>query len=92
MALMMGSLYEALKEGGTSDARAKAAAEEVARHEHRFSDLHTEMVERFSRVDERFAKVDERFAKVEGQLRLHSWILSFNTAMLVAILLRLFWP
>lgn len=39
MALMMGSLYEALKEGGTSDERAKAAAEEVAGYEREIADM-----------------------------------------------------
>ena len=92
MALMMGSLYEALKEGGTSEERAKAAAEEVAAYDRRLGDIHSDMIGRFAKVDERFSRVDERFAKVEGQLRLHSWILSFNTAMLVALVLRAFWP
>ena len=39
MALMMGSLYEALKEGGTSDAKAKEAAEEVAAYEREIADI-----------------------------------------------------
>jgi hypothetical protein len=74
MALMMGSLYEALKEGGASDTKAKAAAEEVAGYEGRFAEMR------------------DRFAKVEATQRLHSWMLGVNTALLIAILFRVFWP
>jgi hypothetical protein len=41
---------------------------------------------------EALAQDQGRFAKIEGKLDLHSWILAFNTAMLVALLWRVFTP
>jgi hypothetical protein len=66
MALMMGSLYEALKEAGTGDDKAKAAAEEVAGYERDIMEM-------------------------KSVQRLHTWMLGVNTAMILAILLRVFW-
>ena len=44
------------------------------------------------RAAEALAQGQGRFAKIEGKLDLHSWILAFNTAMLVALLWRGFTP
>lgn len=41
---------------------------------------------------EALAQDQGRFAKIEGKLDLHSWILAFNTAMLIALLWRVFTP
>ncbi len=43
MAMMMGSLYEALVEGGTSSDAAKKAAEEVADHQKQLADIRTDL-------------------------------------------------
>lgn len=43
MALMMGNLYEALREGGTSDDRARKAAEEVADYTKQLSDIRNDL-------------------------------------------------
>jgi hypothetical protein len=43
MSIMMGNLYQALREGGTSDEGARKAAEEVAGYENRFAKVETDM-------------------------------------------------
>lgn len=43
MAIMMGALYEALVEGGTSADVAKRAAEEVADHQKQLADIRTDL-------------------------------------------------
>lgn len=43
MAIMMGSLYEALVEGGTSSSAAKKAAEEVADYQKQPADIRTDL-------------------------------------------------
>lgn len=42
--------------------------------------------------EQRFARVEERFAKVEGEMVLLRWMLSFNLAMTLAILWKVFSP
>ena len=43
MAIMMGTLYETLVEGGTSSDTAKKAAEEVANRQKQLSDIRTDL-------------------------------------------------
>lgn len=65
MALMMSSLYDALRAAGAGDESARKAAEEVAAY-------------------------DSRFAKAESDLNLLKWMVGFNIALSVAVLLKLF--
>lgn len=48
--------------------------------------------EKARKAAEALAQDQGRFAKIEGKLDLHSWILAFNTAMLIALLWRVFLP
>jgi hypothetical protein len=43
MALMMASLYEALRNAGSSDEQARKAAEEVATYENRFAKIEADL-------------------------------------------------
>ncbi|KAB2870959.1 MAG: integrase [Bauldia sp.] len=65
MALMMGSLYDALRSGGIEDDKARKAAEEVAGYEN-------------------------RLASIESRLGLLTWMVGFNIAFTVGVLLKLF--
>ena len=40
--------------------------------------------------ENRFASIDLKLERMDGTLRLHSWMLSIHTAMLIAILWRVF--
>lgn len=44
------------------------------------------------RAAEALAQDQGRFAEIEARLDLHSWMLAFNTAMLSALLRRVFAP
>lgn len=46
--------------------------------------------EKGRRAAEALAQDQGGFAKIEAKLDLHSWILGFNTAMLAALLWRVF--
>lgn len=65
MALMMGSLYDALRSGGIEDDKARKAAEEVAGYEN-------------------------RPAAIESRLGWLTWMVGFNIAFTVGVLLKLF--
>jgi len=46
--------------------------------------------EKAAKAAEEIAGYENRLAKIEGLLSLHSWMLSFNLAMTLAILWRVF--
>jgi len=65
MSTMIFEVYDALKEAGATEEKAKKAAEALAAYENRFN-------------------------KVESDLNLLKWMVGFNLAMSVGILLKLF--
>ncbi len=65
MSTMIFEVYDALKEAGATEDKAKKAAEALAAYENRFT-------------------------RVEGDLNLLKWMVGFNLAMSVGILLKLF--
>ena len=64
MAVMMGELYAALKEGGASDGAALKAAQEVAGFNDKISDIKSE----FNNVRLEFERVKTEFAIVKTML------------------------
>ncbi len=46
--------------------------------------------EKARRAAEALAQDQSRFAKIEGTLQLRSWMLAVNSAMLIAVLWRVF--
>ena len=44
MAIMIAEVYEALKEAGASEAKARAAAESLANYENRFSKIEADLL------------------------------------------------
>jgi hypothetical protein len=44
MAIMIAEVYEALKEAGASEAKAKAAAESLAHYENRFAKIEADLL------------------------------------------------
>jgi hypothetical protein len=65
MAIMVAEVYDALRDAGASEEKARAAATAMAMHEPRFDAIASEM-------------------------RLMRWMLGFNLALTVAVLLKLF--
>ena len=80
-------LYDALKEAGVSEEKARAAAAVQA-----LAESHDESWRR--NVDSRFATIEGRLAAIEGQLVFLRWAMTiyatFTTAML-AVILGLLW-
>jgi hypothetical protein len=80
MALQLGAVRDAFLAANVPEAKAAAAAEELAAYNAEFSGLRSEIREGFARVDQEFAKVrgemregfarvDQEFAKVRGEMR-----------------------
>jgi hypothetical protein len=79
MATMISEVYDALKDAGASEEKARKAAEALAGYE-----------DKFVRIEARFARVDERFAQIEGKITLLQWMVGFNLAMTTAVLWKVF--
>ena len=82
MTTMIAEVYDALLAAGSPEDKARKAAEAVAGFENRLI-----------AIDQRLAKMEsdfnQRFAKIEGDIRLLSWMLGFNLAATVGVLLTL---
>ncbi|MCA1662509.1 MAG: hypothetical protein LC648_10340 [Novosphingobium sp.] len=65
MATMIAEIYDAFRDAGASDEKARAAATALAEQ-------------------------DTRLSKIEADLSLTKWMVGFNVAMSVAILLKTF--
>ena len=97
MAIQLGALRDALVEAGASPATAGRASEELASYNAEFTSIRDDMRSGFAKVDGGFAKVEGGFAKVDqeltrlrGEINLLRWMIGTNSALCVAILLRLF--
>ena len=64
---MNAEMYDALKEAGASEDKARAAATSVAAY-------------------------DSQLAEIKGDMKVLRWMVTFNIAMTVAILYRVFMP
>jgi hypothetical protein len=82
MTVIIQEVYNALKEAGVSEETAKSAAEALTGYGDRFHELERE-------IDRRFNQVDLKIEKIEGTLRLHQWMMSFQLALIIAILFLL---
>ena len=77
---MLSEVYDALRDAqGVSDEKARRAAEAVAAYETRFADI---------RGDIGSLKVE--FTGLRGEVRTLRWMVGCNTALMVAVLLKLF--
>jgi hypothetical protein len=83
MATMITEVYDALKEAGASEEKARSAAEVLASYDARFVDLKTAISD--ARSDFR-AEIGD----VKAELRVLKYTTASTAAMIVAILLRVF--
>jgi tetrahydromethanopterin S-methyltransferase subunit G len=90
MSTMISEVYDALKEAGASEEKARKAAEALASYENRFTQLDRALDTLDRKLEQRFARVDERFAKADGEMALLRWMIGFNLALTVAILWKVF--
>ena len=81
--MIIEEVYDALIEAGASEGKARAAARALADYEKRFTVTDKELLSFRSYVE-------KEFSDVRGTLRPHNWMLATNTAMLIALLFRVF--
>ena len=76
MALMVGSLYDALRAANVDEDKARRAAEDVADFDARVNGLEASI-----------ARLEQ---KTDGRFTLLQWMVGFNLALTTAVLFRLF--
>lgn len=93
MSVMIAELYDALRDAGASEEKARAAAKAVSDNESRLDKLDARM----GGLEGRFAGIQSQIDGMKAQieaLRMRmdtmTWVLGFNAAMTVAILVRTF--
>ena len=78
---MIAEVYDALKEAGASEEKAKAAAKALADYD-----------KRFDNVDDDLAFVKTDLAVVRAELAMVKWIVSGVGFGVLLLVLRSFWP
>ena len=80
MTTMLSEVYDALRDAeGVSDEKARRAAEAIAAYETRFADIRGDI-----------AGLKVEFMGLRGEVRTLRWMVGFNTALMVAVVLKLF--
>lgn len=79
MTTMITELYDALKEAGASDEKAKAAAEAIADYEKHFTRIESGLTD---------LKAEVKVLKIE--INLVKWMLGFVIAGIVSMIIKLF--
>ena len=99
MARMIAEVYDALRSAGADEEKARAAATAVAESDFRFAEIRTEIANfraeferRISAVENRMSALEGRLERVEAQLGFQRWAFGVIFALLIAILVRSFWP
>jgi Flp pilus assembly protein TadB len=83
MPTMISEIYDALKEAGASEEKARRAAEVLASHENRFT--HVDRA-----LDTLDRKLDRESAELKSSQRLHSWMLGYLVLVTTTLLWRVF--
>ncbi len=76
-------LYEALKEAGTSDEKARMAAEAI--EEIRDDDRFHRLDDRMERLENRIAKVENEVSDLKAEVKITKWMVAFVLAANMAI-------
>lgn len=79
MTTMITELYEALKEAGTSDEKAKAAAAAIADYEKHFTHIESDLTD---------IKAEIKVLKIE--INLVKWMIGFVIAGIISMIIKLF--
>jgi hemerythrin-like domain-containing protein len=97
MTVIIQEVYKAFKETGASEETAQNAAKALTSYGDKFHQIEREIDNRFNKLeremDKRFneleKKIDTNDTETKGKLRLHNWMLSFQLALIIAILFLL---
>jgi len=86
MSMMIAEVYDALKEAGASDEKARKAAVAVATHDQRSAAIEARLVALEAKVN----VLGARLEAIAHELTIHRWVLGIIIALQVAILIKLF--
>lgn len=86
MTTMVAEVYDALREAGASEEKARRAAEALAGHDERF----TRLDGRIAAVEGRMTALEGRMAAIEARLATMQWVIALVCALQIAILVKLF--
>jgi chromosome segregation ATPase len=86
MSTMLVELYDALKEAGASEEKARAAAEILARPDERFDKVDREI----AGVREDIARLDKELAVIKAQIDLLKWMNGIVIAGVLALIIKTF--
>jgi multidrug efflux pump subunit AcrA (membrane-fusion protein) len=91
MTTMISELYDALKEAGASEVKARRAAEAIASYEERFADIRQDIADVRSELKQDIPQVRRRRSKdcgrTGGRLGILTWMVATNIALTLAVLL-----
>lgn len=93
MTVMIAELYDALRDAGASEEKARAAAKAVSDNESRLDKLDARMSGLEARVNGMQGQIDGLKAQIEAlKIRIDTltWVVGLNATMTVAVLVRLF--
>jgi hypothetical protein len=86
---MLVELYDALKEAGASEAKARAAAESLVLGHDRLERIE-EHTGRIPKVEDNLARLDKELAVVKAQIDLLKWMNGIVIAGVLALIIKTF--
>jgi hypothetical protein len=89
MSTMLVELYDALKEAGASEAKARAAAESLVFGHDRLERIE-EHTGRIPKVEDNLARLDKELAVVKAQIDLLKWMNGIVIAGVLALIIKTF--
>ena len=89
MSTMLVELYDALKEAGASEAKARAAAESLVLGRERLDRIE-EHTAGIPRIKEDIARLDKELAVVRAQIELLKWMNGIVIAGVLALIIKTF--
>lgn len=79
MTTMVAEVYDALREAGASEEKARRAAEALAQYD-----------DRFGRIDSRLAGIEGRLTGMDARLSMLQWAVGLLIALQIAVAVKLF--
>jgi hypothetical protein len=89
MSTMLVELYDALKEAGATEAKARAAAESLVFGHDRLERIE-EHTGRIPKVEDNLARLDKELAVVKAQIDLLKWMNGIVIAGVLALIIKTF--
>ena len=89
MTTMISELYDALKEAGASEEKARRAAEALASYDAQFAAVRQDIANVRSELKQDIAGVRTELERTNGRINTMNWMIGTNIAFTLAVLGRL---